>query len=97
MYAGSVQSPGTAEAALTVGAVDKEDALAPFSSVGPRSGCRSMSWPASAPNWAHRSPATPVPCSPSPTARPGAPAPGANFPGPRPCSSRTTPRGCRPW
>ncbi|GAA1905846.1 S8 family serine peptidase [Streptomyces sodiiphilus] len=34
---GSISSPGTADAALTVGAVDKQDALAGFSSVGPRS------------------------------------------------------------
>ncbi|WP_405055817.1 S8 family serine peptidase [Kribbella sp. NBC_01505] len=36
--AGSVESPGSAEAALTVGAVDKQDGLAYFSSVGPRVG-----------------------------------------------------------
>ncbi|WP_344156703.1 S8 family serine peptidase [Kribbella yunnanensis] len=36
--AGSVGSPGSAEAALTVGAVDKQDKLAEFSSVGPRVG-----------------------------------------------------------
>ncbi len=35
---GSVASPGSAEAALTVGAVDKQDGLAYFSSVGPRVG-----------------------------------------------------------
>ncbi|UED84904.1 S8 family peptidase [Streptomyces profundus] len=34
--AGSVDSPGTADAALTVGAVDDADELADFSSVGPR-------------------------------------------------------------
>ncbi|MFE3020750.1 S8 family serine peptidase [Streptomyces sp. NPDC059256] len=33
--AGSVGSPGSAEAALTVGAVDDADKIAPFSSVGP--------------------------------------------------------------
>ncbi|GAA2665408.1 S8 family serine peptidase [Actinosynnema pretiosum subsp. pretiosum] len=33
---GSVNSPGSADAALTVGAVDREDALADFSSRGPR-------------------------------------------------------------
>lgn len=33
---GSVGSPGSADAALTVGAVDDADALAPFSSTGPR-------------------------------------------------------------
>ncbi len=33
---GSVGTPGTADAALTVGAVDDADALADFSSVGPR-------------------------------------------------------------
>jgi len=33
--AGFVGSPGSAEAALTVGAVDRDDALAPFSSRGP--------------------------------------------------------------
>ncbi|RBM04863.1 S8 family serine peptidase [Streptomyces sp. PT12] len=33
---GSVGSPGSADAALTVGAVDREDALADFSSRGPR-------------------------------------------------------------
>ncbi|TDD59399.1 hypothetical protein E1263_15260 [Kribbella antibiotica] len=36
--AGTVESPGSAEAALTVGAVDKQDALAEFSSTGPRVG-----------------------------------------------------------
>ncbi|MFF0435455.1 S8 family serine peptidase [Streptomyces sp. NPDC004327] len=34
----SVGSPGAADAALTVGAVDKDDRLAPFSSTGPRAG-----------------------------------------------------------
>ncbi|MFG2115888.1 S8 family serine peptidase [Streptomyces sp. NPDC048718] len=36
--ASSVDSPGTADAALTVGAVDKDDKLASFSSTGPRVG-----------------------------------------------------------
>ncbi len=36
--AGTVASPGSADAALTVGAVDRADALAPFSSRGPRVG-----------------------------------------------------------
>ncbi|MCX4461027.1 S8 family serine peptidase (plasmid) [Streptomyces sp. NBC_01340] len=36
--AGTVSSPGSADAALTVGAVDKQDKLAPFSSTGPRVG-----------------------------------------------------------
>ncbi|MFI1170953.1 S8 family peptidase [Streptomyces melanogenes] len=31
-------SPGSADAALTVGAVDRDDKLAPFSSIGPRAG-----------------------------------------------------------
>ncbi|MFI6099082.1 S8 family serine peptidase [Lentzea sp. NPDC051213] len=35
---GSVSSPSTAEAALSVGAVDRDDKLAPFSSKGPRVG-----------------------------------------------------------
>ncbi|GAB2841314.1 S8 family serine peptidase [Lentzea nigeriaca] len=35
---GSVSSPSTAEAALSVGAVDRDDSLAPFSSRGPRAG-----------------------------------------------------------
>ncbi|WP_151476203.1 S8 family serine peptidase [Streptomyces albicerus] len=35
---GSIGSPGAADAALTVGAVDRNDALAPFSSRGPRAG-----------------------------------------------------------
>ncbi|MGW3690264.1 S8 family peptidase [Streptomyces sp. NPDC005125] len=35
---GTVGSPGSADAALTVGAVDKQDKLAPFSSTGPRVG-----------------------------------------------------------
>ncbi|MEU1618884.1 S8 family serine peptidase [Streptomyces sp. NPDC005722] len=35
---GTVNSPGSADAALTVGAVDKQDRLAPFSSTGPRVG-----------------------------------------------------------
>ncbi|WP_328884878.1 S8 family peptidase [Streptomyces sp. NBC_00316] len=34
--AGSIATPGSAEAALTVGAVDKQDRLAPFSGIGPR-------------------------------------------------------------
>ncbi|MDO0935915.1 S8 family serine peptidase [Streptomyces sp. DG2A-72] len=34
----SVGSPGSADAALTVGAVDDKDVLAPFSSTGPRTG-----------------------------------------------------------
>ena len=36
--AGSISTPGSADAALTVGAVDKQDVLAPFSSIGPRLG-----------------------------------------------------------
>ncbi|MEU4807482.1 S8 family serine peptidase [Actinosynnema sp. NPDC023587] len=36
--AGSVSSPGTADAALSVGAVERDDDLAPFSSKGPRAG-----------------------------------------------------------
>ncbi|MFD9029643.1 S8 family serine peptidase [Streptomyces sp. NPDC059567] len=36
--ASTVGSPGSADAALTVGAVDEDDTLAPFSSVGPRVG-----------------------------------------------------------
>lgn len=35
---GTVTTPGTADRALTVGAVDDHDVLAPFSSVGPRFG-----------------------------------------------------------
>ncbi|MGZ3147383.1 S8 family peptidase [Lentzea chajnantorensis] len=35
---GTVGSPSTAEAALSVGAVDRDDKLAPFSSRGPRTG-----------------------------------------------------------
>lgn len=35
---GTVESPGSAEAALTVGAVDRSDALARFSARGPRTG-----------------------------------------------------------
>ncbi|MEU1725108.1 S8 family serine peptidase [Nonomuraea sp. NPDC005692] len=35
---GTVNSPGSADAALTVGAVDRSDQLAPFSSTGPRIG-----------------------------------------------------------
>ncbi|MFS8101859.1 S8 family serine peptidase [Lentzea alba] len=35
---GTVSSPSTAEAALSVGAVDRDDKLAPFSSKGPRTG-----------------------------------------------------------
>ncbi|GAA2795370.1 S8 family serine peptidase [Crossiella cryophila] len=37
-HAKSVGSPGSADAALTVGAVDRDDKLAPFSSRGPRVG-----------------------------------------------------------
>ncbi|MFJ3925861.1 S8 family peptidase [Streptomyces sp. NPDC090022] len=36
--AGTISSPGSADAALTVGAVDDADVLAPFSSRGPRTG-----------------------------------------------------------
>ncbi|WP_406380299.1 S8 family peptidase [Streptomyces sp. NBC_00197] len=36
--AGTVGSPGAADSALTVGAVDRDDSLAPFSSRGPRVG-----------------------------------------------------------
>ncbi|MET0491849.1 MAG: S8 family serine peptidase [Actinoplanes sp.] len=36
--AGTVESPGSADAALTVGAVDKSDVMAEFSSRGPRAG-----------------------------------------------------------
>jgi subtilisin family serine protease len=39
---GSIESPGSAEAALTVGAVDKSDELADFSSRGPRLGDEGM-------------------------------------------------------
>ncbi|MFI5998481.1 S8 family peptidase [Streptomyces sp. NPDC051362] len=35
---GTINTPGSADAALTVGAVDKQDVLAPFSSTGPRAG-----------------------------------------------------------
>ncbi|MEV7617765.1 S8 family serine peptidase [Streptomyces sp. NPDC089799] len=35
---GTIGSPGSADAALTVGAVDDADVLAPFSSTGPRTG-----------------------------------------------------------
>ncbi len=35
---GTVGSPSTADAALSVGAVDRDDSLAPFSSKGPRAG-----------------------------------------------------------
>ncbi len=35
---GTIGSPGSADAALTVGAVDREDGIAPFSSRGPRTG-----------------------------------------------------------
>ncbi|GAB2841307.1 S8 family peptidase [Lentzea nigeriaca] len=38
---GSVNSPGSAEAALTVGAVDRDDKLASFSSRGPKVGAHS--------------------------------------------------------
>jgi hypothetical protein len=36
--ADTISTPGSADAALTVGAVDKQDVLAPFSSTGPRAG-----------------------------------------------------------
>lgn len=39
---GTVGSPGSADAALTVGAVDRQDNLAPFSSRGPRVGDRAI-------------------------------------------------------
>lgn len=39
---GTVGSPGSADAALTVGAVDKQDVLAAFSSRGPRVGDRAI-------------------------------------------------------
>jgi subtilisin family serine protease len=38
----TVSSPGSADAALTVGAVDRQDNLAPFSSRGPRIGDRAI-------------------------------------------------------
>jgi subtilisin family serine protease len=38
----TIGSPGSAEAALTVGAVDRDDSLAPFSSRGPRLGDRAV-------------------------------------------------------
>ncbi|WP_053762691.1 S8 family serine peptidase [Streptomyces sp. AS58] len=44
--AGSIGSPGSADAALTVGAVDKQDRLASFSSIGPRRGRRTADCPA---------------------------------------------------
>jgi subtilisin family serine protease len=37
-FEATVESPGSAEAALTVGAVDRDDAVAEFSSRGPRTG-----------------------------------------------------------
>lgn len=40
--AGTIGSPGAADAALTVGAVDRDDSLAPFSSRGPRHGDRAV-------------------------------------------------------
>src|SRR4051812_21353862 len=40
--AGTLASPGTADSALTVGAVDKSDAMAGFSSRGPRLGNRAV-------------------------------------------------------
>ncbi|WP_245170732.1 S8 family peptidase [Streptomyces anulatus] len=39
---GTVASPGSAEAALTVGAVDDDDRIADFSSVGPRTGDKAV-------------------------------------------------------
>lgn len=38
----TIGSPGAADAALTVGAVDRDDSLAPFSSRGPRHGDRAV-------------------------------------------------------
>lgn len=38
----TVGSPGAADAALTVGAVDRDDSLAPFSSRGPRAGDKAV-------------------------------------------------------
>ncbi|WP_406318246.1 S8 family serine peptidase [Streptosporangium sp. NBC_01639] len=46
---GSVSSPGSADAALTVGAVDKADGLAEFSSRGPRAGDDALKPEVSAP------------------------------------------------
>jgi subtilisin family serine protease len=40
--AGTIESPGSADAALTVGAVDRDDQLALFSSEGPRNGDRAV-------------------------------------------------------
>ncbi|MDX3342504.1 S8 family serine peptidase [Streptomyces sp. ME02-6979.5a] len=39
---GTIASPGSAEAALTVGAVDDDDLIADFSSVGPRTGDKAV-------------------------------------------------------
>lgn len=39
---GTVSSPGSADAALTVGAVDDDDLIADFSSVGPRTGDKAV-------------------------------------------------------
>jgi subtilisin family serine protease len=46
---GSIGSPGAADAALTVGAVDKSDQLAYFSSMGPRFGDKALKPDLSAP------------------------------------------------
>jgi subtilisin family serine protease len=46
---GSIGSPGAADAALTVGAVDKSDKLAYFSSMGPRFGDKALKPDLSAP------------------------------------------------
>ena len=67
---GTVSSPSTAEAALSVGAVDRDDSLAFFSSKGPRVGDSGLKPEVTAPGVYCRSaaacPRWTSPCSPNP-------------------------------
>ncbi|MFI8324259.1 S8 family serine peptidase [Streptomyces sp. NPDC085529] len=72
----SVGSPGTADAALTVGAVDHEDRLAPFSGTGPRVGDGAVKPDVTAPGVAVTAAAAP---GSSLDVRPGTPHPAPGY------------------
>ncbi|MFJ4871567.1 S8 family peptidase [Streptomyces sp. NPDC088757] len=72
----TVGSPGSADAALTVGAVDKDDRLAPFSSTGPRVGDGAVKPDVTAPGVAITAAAAPGSVL---DARPGTPHPAPGY------------------
>ncbi|MFF5973977.1 S8 family serine peptidase [Streptomyces sp. NPDC012769] len=74
--ASTVGSPGSADAALTVGAVDHDDRLAPFSSTGPRVGDGAVKPDLTAPGVAITAAAAP---GSSIDTRPGTPHPAAGY------------------